>query len=55
MAGPLLRLAASVARYRSSSFLVHRPGPDLAGLSALRPGVRAGSVEGLLDLVRARR
>ncbi len=52
MAGPLDRLAKSVTRYRATGFLVHRPGPDLAGLEAIRPGIRAGSVRDLLATLR---
>ena len=41
----------SVKGYQASAFVVHRPQGDAARLSALRPGVRAGSLEQILDVV----
>jgi hypothetical protein len=52
MAAPLDRLGKAISRYRVQRFLVHRPPPETAGLSALSPGVRAGSVGDLLDTLR---
>ncbi len=54
-AAPIDRLAASVSRYRTSGFVVHRPTAEIAGFSAIRPGVRAGSVQELLSAVRGER
>jgi len=45
------RLAAAVARYRITRFLVYRPRGEPAGLSGLRPGVQAGNVGRLLALL----
>jgi hypothetical protein len=45
---PVERLAKAVSRYRVRSFVVHRPPRSVARLTALRPGVRAVGVEGLL-------
>ena len=51
MGASLDRLAAAVNRYRASRFLVYRPLGEAARLSALRPGVQAGDLEGLLALI----
>lgn len=48
MADSLERLARAVSRYQVGRFLVHRPLGETAGLSALRPGVRAGAIADLL-------
>ncbi len=52
MASPLRRLASAIEGYTASQFLVHRPVPETARLTALAPGVRAGGVEELLALLR---
>lgn len=49
--GALDRLAAAVEHYQASRFVVYRPQAGAARLSALRPGVEAGSLERLLALL----
>jgi uncharacterized protein len=51
MGGPLERLAAAVKRYQTSRVIVYRPQGEAARLSALRPGVQAGDLKGLLALM----
>jgi predicted AAA+ superfamily ATPase len=51
MAAPLERLAHAVTRYQVQGFLVHRPSADLTGLTVLRPGIKAGSVQDFLQLL----
>jgi uncharacterized protein len=48
MGEPLLRLATAVSRYDTECVLVHRPARENAGVSALRPGVKALSLGELL-------
>ena len=54
MAGPLDRLAAAVKRFEVRRFIVYRPHGEAARLSALRPGVQAGDLEGLLETMDKR-
>jgi predicted AAA+ superfamily ATPase len=51
MAAPLERLAKAIDRYKVQGFLAHRPSREVAGLTALRPGIQAGSVGELLGLL----
>ena len=45
------RLFTAIKRYRVNRFLVYRPHGEAAHLSALRPGVQAGSLARLLALI----
>jgi len=54
-AEPLVRLAKAVSRYDVTKLVVHRATPGQATLAAIRPGVRAVSVEGLLSILKTRR
>lgn len=49
MAASLERLGRAVSRYDVRRLLVHRPTGEIAGLRAISPGVRAGTVADLLD------
>jgi predicted AAA+ superfamily ATPase len=51
MAGPLDRLSAAISRYRVSRLVVYRPHGEAARLAALRPGVEAGDLQRLLELL----
>ncbi len=48
MAAPLQRLARGIVGYDARGFLVHRPSPQRPPTSALRPGIKALTVDGLL-------
>lgn len=54
MAGALEKLARAVKGKRAESLLVHRPGREIAGLTALTPGVRAVPVSVLLERLTPR-
>jgi hypothetical protein len=49
MADSLQRLAGSISNYRVKSFLVYAPGREEAAISALRPGIKAVSVDNLFS------
>lgn len=51
MAEPLQRLSKAVSNYDVRSFLIHRPFKEEVSTSALRPGVKALSVEKLLSSI----
>ena len=51
MAVPLERLAKAIDRYKVEGFLAHRPSREVAGLKAVRPGIQAGSVGDLLEML----
>ncbi|MCI0588256.1 MAG: ATP-binding protein [Planctomycetes bacterium] len=53
MADSLDRLARSMSRYRVERLVVHRPTREAETLEALRPGVSAVGIEGLLKRLRA--
>jgi hypothetical protein len=55
MAASLERLSGSASRVRVEGFLVHRPSGEEASLKALRPGVRAVAIGGLLERLGDRR
>jgi len=51
MAEPLVRLQHAVSRYQVTNLVVHRGTSDLA-LEAIRPNVRALSLDRLLSILR---
>ncbi len=51
MAQPLQRLGKVISRYRAKSFLIYRPSKGEATFSAVRPGIRALSLKGLLSTI----
>jgi hypothetical protein len=51
MAAPLERLARAMSRRRPQAVLVHQPSGAVRDLTALRPGVRATDLAGLLALL----
>ena len=55
MADSLVKLRASIQRYRTEGFVVHRPSKSSAGTSALLPGIKAGPVDDLVELLSQRR
>ena len=54
MAEPLVRLGRAISRYNVTSLVVHQ-GADDAALGAVRPGVKAVALEGLLTALARRR
>jgi predicted AAA+ superfamily ATPase len=51
MARPLLRLAASIAGYETSKYVIYRPTRAAAATAALSSGVRAGTLEEVVAAV----
>ncbi len=48
-AAPLLRLLDAIGNYDVSAFVVHRPSREGPGMAALKEGIKAVTVDGLLD------
>lgn len=51
MASPLERLGQAMTGYELRNWLIHRPRPETHPLRVLRPGIRAGSVENLREIL----
>jgi len=51
MADPLKRLSSSISIYEVSSYLVFNPGKQEPATTALRPGIKAASIQDVLSII----
>ncbi|NWF56631.1 MAG: ATP-binding protein [Syntrophaceae bacterium] len=51
MADPLKRLSSSISKYEVSSYLVFNPGKQEMATTALRPGIKAASINEVLSIL----